>query len=357
MRSHFAPRPVSPGSDKKIVAVIPARDEAEVIGATVSTLLQQTLSSPLRVILVDDNSSDGTSEAAKAAADALGAGDRLIVIAGRPLPAGWTGKLWAVSQGVALAETFGPDYLLLTDADIRHAPHSIRDLLATAEKRRCDLASYMVRLATATGAERMLIPAFVYFFFQLYPPSWAADEHSKTAAAAGGCMLVRPEALKRIGGIAAIRREVIDDCALAGAIKRSGGKLWMGLTEAAESSRSYGGFAGVGHMISRSAFNQLRHSTLLLVLTILGLFTTYLLAPLLLLTGRFVPVLLGGTAWLLMSLTYWPMVRFYRQSPLWSIGLPVIATFYAGATLHSAWQYWRGTGGAWKGRIQDSRLS
>ena len=338
------------------MAVIPARNEEEVIGETVRTLLRQDLPCPLRVVVVDDNSSDGTSGTAKNAAAEAGASHLLTVIQGQPLAPGWTGKLWAVSQGVALAETFQPDYLLLTDADIRHAPNSIRNLLAVAEEKSCDLASHMVKLATDTTAEKMLIPAFVYFFLQLYPPKWIAKGRMRTAGAAGGCMLIRPEALARIGGIAAIRKEIIDDCALAKAIQQSSGRLWMGLTDTAESSRSYGGFGGVGRMISRSAFSQLRHSAFLLVLTILGLFVTYLLGPMLLLTGQTVPMLLGGTTWLLMSLSYWPMVRFYRQPILWCVCLPAIAMFYAGATIYSAWQYWRGVGGAWKGRVQDANV-
>ncbi len=356
VRKQFAPRHLPPSPERKIAAVIPARDEAEVIGETVRTLLCQDLPCPLHIVVVDDGSRDDTCQAAKAAARELNAAHRLTVLAGRPLPPGWTGKLWAVSQGVALAETFQPDYLLLTDADIRHAPHSIRDLLAVAEERRCDLASYMVKLATDTAAEKILIPAFVYFFFQLYPPQWVGSGRMRTAGAAGGCMLVRPEALQRMGGISAIRREVIDDCALAKAIKQSGGKLWLGLTDTAESLRSYGGFAGVGRMISRSAFNQLRHSALLLVLTVTGLFATYLLGPLLLLTGKPVPVLLGGAAWSLMSLSYLPMIRHYRQSALWCVSLPAVALFYVSATIHSAWQYWHGAGGRWKGRVQDARL-
>jgi hopene-associated glycosyltransferase HpnB len=352
VRKQFAARTSSSAPDRKIVAVIPARDEAEVIGETIRTLLQQNLASPLRIIVVDDNSSDGTSDAAKTAAETVGASHLLTVMEGQPLTPGWTGKLWAVSQGVALAETFQPDYFLLTDADIRHTPNSVRNLVAVAEEQSCDLASYMVKLATDTAAEKMLIPAFVYFFLQLYPPKWIASQRMRTAGAAGGCMLIRREALARIGGIAAIRHEVIDDCALAKAVKRSGGRLWMGLTDTAESLRSYGGFAGVGRMISRSAFSQLRHSALLLVLTIIGLFVTYLLGPLLLFTGQTIQMLLGGTAWL----SYLPTMRFYRRPTLWCVCLPVIAVFYAGATIHSAWQYWRGVGGAWKGRVQDARI-
>lgn len=353
VQKQFAPRVAVPGSDRKIVAIIPARDEAEVIGETIRTLLRQELPSPLRIVVVDDNSSDGTATVAKTTAEEMEAGHLLTVIQGQALAPGWTGKLWAVSQGVAFAETLQPDYFLLTDADIRHSPDSIQNLLAIAEQRSCDLASYMVKLATRTTAEQILIPAFVYFFLQLYPPKWIASGHMKTAGAAGGCMLIRLEALARIGGIAAIRYEVIDDCALARAIKGSGGRLWMGLTETAESLRSYGGFTGVGRMISRSAFNQLRHSALLLVLTVVGLFVVYLLGPLLLLTGRAIPMILGAAAWLLMSLSYLPMVRFYQRSVLWCASLPIVAMFYAGATIHSAWQYWRGKGGSWKGRIQD----
>jgi len=355
VRKQLAPLSFS-APDRKIVAVIPARDEVEVIGETVGTLLRQDLPSPLRIVVVDDNSSDGTSDAAKTAAEKAGASHLLTVIQGQPLVPGWTGKLWAVSQGVAFAETFQPDYLLLTDADIQHAPNSIRNLLAVAEERSCDLASYMVKLATDTTAEKMLIPSFVYFFLQLYPPSWIASKRMQTAGAAGGCMLIRRMALAKIGEIAAVRDQIIDDCALAKAVKQSGGKLWLGLTDTAESSRSYGGFGGIGRMISRSAFSQLRHSTLLLVLTIVGLFVTYLLGPILLLTGRTTLMLLGGMAWLLMSLSYFPMVRFYRQSVLWCVCLPAIAVFYAGATIHSAWQYWRGVGGSWKGRVQDTRI-
>lgn len=356
MRKQFAPVS-SLEPNRKIVAVIPARNEEEVIGETVRTLLRQDLSSPLRIVVVDDNSNDSTPDAAKNAAAEAGASHLLTVIQGQPLTPGWTGKLWAVSQGVALAETFQPDYLLLTDADIRHAPNSIRNLLAVAEEKSCDLASYMVKLAIDTTAEKTLIAAFAYFFLQLYPPRWIANRRMRTAGAAGGCMLIRPEVLARIGGIAAIRKEIIDDCALAKAIKQSGGRLWMGLTDTAESSRSYGGFGGVGRMIARSAFSQLHHSAFLLVLTILGLFVTYLLGPILLFTGRTVPMLLGGAAWLLMSFSYYPMVRFYRQPIFWCVCLPAIAAFYAGATVYSAWQYWRGVGGLWKGRVQDTRVN
>ncbi len=249
------------------------------------------------------------------------------------------------------------DYYLLTDADIRHDPESIGRLLAVSQHGGFDLASYMVKLSVASWAEKVTIPAFVYFFFQLYPPRWIASPQSRTAGAAGGCMLVRPEALERAGGISAIRNALIDDCALARAIKRTGGKVWLGLTEGSHSIRSYGGFRGVGQMISRSAFHQLHHSTLLLVFTIAGLAVTYLAPPLLLFTGRSVPVLCGAIAWIVMALSYLPVVRFYRRPAVWALSLPLVAVFYAGCTVHSAVRFWTGAGGQWKGRTQDKTYS
>jgi hopene-associated glycosyltransferase HpnB len=211
----------------------------------------------------------------------------------------------------------------------------------------------MVKLRCNSLAERLLIPAFVYFFFKLYPPAWIADPQSRTAGAAGGCMLVRPEALQRAGGIASIRSEIIDDCALARAIKRSGGRTWLGLTNSSHSLRSYGTFADVSRMISRTAFNQLHHSTLLLLGTIIGMFVTYIAPVALLATGDRVPMLAGGGALAAMVASYLPMVRFYRLHPLWALTLPVAAIFYAGATVWSALLYWSGRGGQWKGRAQD----
>jgi hopene-associated glycosyltransferase HpnB len=330
---------------KKVVAVVPARNEADVIGEAIDSLLQQGL----HVILVDDASTDGTSEAARKAA----AGGALTIVPGAPLPAGWTGKLWAVSQGAQEALKHQPDYLLFTDADIRHHPHSVAELVAKAEAAQLDLTSCMVRLPTSNFAEKALIPAFVYFFLQLYPPAWIASAKKATAGAAGGCILIRPEALARIGGYAAIRGQVIDDCALARAIKSSGGKIWMGLTGETRSIRPYSGYAEIGRMISRSAFNQLRHSIWLLVGTLLGLALTYLVPLAALFSGNARAATLGGAAWLMMSISYVPMIRFYRLPLIWAVALPLIAVFYAGATFHSALQYWRGKGGVWKGRIQD----
>ena len=341
---------------KPVVAVIPARNEAATIGETVTSLLRQEFPALVRIIVVDDGSIDATAELALAAAERAGKASLLTVITGIPLPAGWTGKLWAVAQGVAEAETLAPDYLLLSDADIHHGPQNLAGLVATAQSGGYDLASYMVKLACVTTAEKALIPAFVFFFLKLYPPAWIRTQKRKTAGAAGGCILTRAEALRRIGGIEAIRDEMIDDCALARAVKGSGGRIWMGLTNESESLRSYGTYREIGRMISRNAFNQLRHSGLLLAATVLGIFVTYLLPPLLLLTRRKVPMTLGGAAWLVMSVSYFPMVRFYKRSGAWSLALPLIATFYMGATIHSAVQYWRGRGGEWKGRFQDILL-
>jgi hopene-associated glycosyltransferase HpnB len=292
-------------------------------------------------VLVDDASADGTADIARQA-DASG---RLTVIRAAPLPAGWTGKLWAVSQGVEQAGA--PDYLLLTDADIVHPPENLSGLVALAESG-YDLVSYMAKLKCDSLAERALIPAFVFFFFQLYPPAWIRNPRRKTAAAAGGCILIRREMLERIGGIAAIRGELIDDCALARAVKRAGGRIWLGLSEHTRSIRDYATFGEVGRMISRTAFTQLRYSPLLLAGTVLGLAFIYWLPVALTLAGQ--P--LGALAWLLMAVCYWPMLHFYGRSPFWAPLLPLVAAFYMGCTIHSAVQYWRGAGGRWKGRAQ-----
>ena len=339
---------------RKVIAVIPARNEADVIGQAVASLLTQDFPSPLRVILVDDASTDSTAEAARLAAQKIGLAEHLTVLTGAPLPPGWTGKLWAVSQGAQAASERQPDYLLFTDADIRHHSRSVAELVAKAEAEQLDLASYMVRLSTTNFAEKALIPAFVYFFLQLYPPNWIASTKHRTAGAAGGCLLIKPEALARIGGHAAIRGQIIDDCSLARAVKLSGGKIWMDLTAQTQSLRPYQGFAEIGRMISRSAFNQLRHSAWLLAGTLLALAITYVVPVAALCSGRPLAAILGTAAWLLMSISYAPMIRFYRLPLIWAFCLPLIAIFHAGATLHSALQYWRGKGGAWKGRIQDA---
>jgi hopene-associated glycosyltransferase HpnB len=341
----------------RIAVIIPARNEADVVGAAVASLLRQAGNHSIQIFLVDDGSTDSTTQAAREAAQAADAAERLTVIASRALPAGWSGKLWAIEQGVKLAQKAAAEaaFYLFTDADIEHAPDSLSKLVSIAKARSCDLVSFMVQLHCETLPEKWLIPAFVFFFFKLYPPAWIADPRHSTAGAAGGCMLIRPAALERAGGIQDIRQEVIDDCALAARVKRSGGRLWLGPSATTRSIRPYGGLSDIGRMISRSAFNQLRHSTLLLMLSIVGMVITYLLPPALVLFSghRAVPVILGAAAWLLMMLSYLPVLRVYRLSLLWALALPAAAIFYCGATCHSAWKFWSGRGGEWKGRIQD----
>jgi hopene-associated glycosyltransferase HpnB len=331
---------------KSVAVVIPARNEESVISEAIHSLLKQTHTGPLHIFIVDDHSTDATIAAA-------GTHERLTVLRAGPLPSGWAGKVWAMSEGLKHAERLRPDYILLTDADIVHAPDNISRLVARTESERLDLSSLMVKLQCKTFAERALMPAFVYFFFQLYPPAWISNPNRKTAGAAGGCMLVRPSALTRIGGIAAIRGELIDDCALARAIK-PGGKIWLGITGETRSIRSYGTFGEIARMISRTAYTQLRYSPLFLFATIVGMIVVYIAPPVLVAVGGFAAAL-GLFAWLLMSITFIPMLRFYRRSIVWAPFLPAIALFYLYATLISAVRYWTGKGGDWKDRAQAAR--
>jgi len=336
-----------------VAVVIPARDEAQVIARTVQSLLAQTCSDAIRIFIVDDHSSDGTAEAARQAAFDCGRPQAVEVISGSPLPKGWTGKLWAVQQGVTRALLLKPAFLLLTDADIQHSPANVATLIAIAETGGYDLTSFMVTLHCRSLAERLLIPPFVFFFFMLYPPAWIRDSRRRVAGAAGGCMLLRPPALERAGGIAAIRAHIIDDCALARAIKQTGGKVWLGLTHETSSTREYGSFAEIERMIARTAFNQLQHSALLLAGAVAGLAIAYLLPSALLFSGNALLVGMGILCLLLMALAHVPMVRFYDLNPAWALTLPLSATFYLFATLHSAVRFWSGSGGEWKGRSQD----
>ncbi len=336
-----------------VVAVVPARNEADVIERSLGSLLRQDYPGPFRIVLVDDGSDDGTAAAALRAAEAVAAKDRLEVLRNSDLPKGWTGKLWAVEQGVrhAIRGAAEPDYFLLTDADIGHAADNLRALVARAERDGYVLTSLMAKLSCASLAERFLIPAFVFFFQLLYPFAWVARRESGVAAAAGGCMLVRRDALERAGGIASIRSEIIDDCALARRLKQQGA-IWLGLTRRARSLRPYGGFAEIGRMVSRSAFAQLRYSPLLLVGTLFGMALTYVAPALLGLLGDGLARWAGLATWLAMALAFQPMLRFYRLSPLWGLALPGIATAYMLFTLQSAFEYWSGRGGMWKGRAQ-----
>lgn len=337
----------------RVCVVVPARNEAETIARAVTALLRQKFNGTLHLIIVDDNSEDGTAKVASRAADSVGRRDALTVIAGMPLPEGWTGKLWAVAQGLKKAKEFSPDYLLLTDADIEHGPLTLSTLVTKAERERLALTSLMVRLHCRTLAEKMIIPAFVYFFFLLYPPRWIADSRGRTAGAAGGCMLVHPDALERAGGIESIRSEIIDDCALAKAIKSSGGRLWLGLADASSSIRPYESARELQRMIERTAFNQLNHSMLLLIGTVVGLLLTFVLPVALLVSGSPSAIVLATAAIVLMLASYVSMVLYYGLFPMWSFALPASACFYLWATLRSAWNFHRGRGGQWKGRAQD----
>jgi hopene-associated glycosyltransferase HpnB len=338
----------------RVVAIVPARNEADGIAKSIGSLLQQDYRGPWSVILVDDDSSDGTADIARRLA---GAGERLHVVTSRMtndgLPAGWTGKLWALEQGIgaAMALPQSPDYVLLTDADIVHASDSVARLVARAQARGLVLASLMAKLRCESLAERVSIPAFIFFFQMLYPFASVNNPQSKVAAAAGGCMLVRPDALRRAGGIAAIRGALIDDCALAKALKLQG-PIWLGLTERVASIRPYPAFDDIRRMVVRSAYAQLRYSPLLLAGTVVGMALTYLAPPLLTIFGSGIARICALVAWLLMVLAFQPTLRFYRLTPLWGIALPAVALQYLIFTLDSAYQYMQGRGGSWKGRVQ-----
>jgi hopene-associated glycosyltransferase HpnB len=350
-----------------VIAVVPARNEAETIGRVVAGLVQQDYPGAFSVVVVDDHSEDGTASIAQRVAEENGAGERVRVVNASELPEGWTGKLWAMNEGMShggvtpagisnggglSAATEVPEFYWFTDADVSHAPNTLGRLVGRAEHQRSDLASLMVLLQAKTLPERALIPAFLYFFLMLYPPRWIADEELGTAGAAGGCILLRREALARIGGFQAIRGEVIDDCALARAVKLSGGRVWMGLTRQSVSLRAYGTFGEIRDLIARTAFTQLRYSVPMLAGTLLGMFLTYVAPVLLLFAHDSTALALGFAAWLLMTLSFLPTVRFYRLSPVWAPVLPLTAVFYTCATWLSAVRYWMGKGGLWKGRAQ-----
>jgi hopene-associated glycosyltransferase HpnB len=334
-----------------VVAIVPARNEAELIGSTVAGLLAQDYPGRLDVVVVDDASTDETA----AVACAAGPGGGLTVLRGAARPAGWAGKPWAVHQGLVHASGgLSPQWFLLTDADIHHPPASLRRLVAFGLAERRDLVSLMARLRTETPAERLLVPAFVYFFSMLYPFARVAGR-GRTAAAAGGCILVRADALARAGGVRSVRNELIDDVALARRVAATGGSLWLGLADEVRSRRAYPRLGDLWAMVARSADTQLRHSRLLLAGTVCGLGLLYGVpvgSTLLGLARRRAPLsLLGGFAWLLSTVSYLPTVRYHRLHPGWSLTLPVAATLYAGMTVDSALRHRRGRGVTWKGRI------
>ena len=352
-----------------VAAVVPARNEAESLPVTLPPLLAQDYPGQLRVSLVDDNSDDGTSEIAaelgeKAARDG---GAPLTVVQGRPRPDGWAGKVWAMAQGFAAVTVTGaaPEYVLFTDADIAWAPHALRDLVAAAEADDRALLSQMALLRAETGWERAIVPAFVYFFAQLYPFRKVNDPKSGTAAAAGGCMLVRRSALEAAGGLALVKGALIDDVALGTLLKKNGNRTWLGLTTDIRSARPYPSLASLWDMIARSAYVQLRYNPLLLAGTIVGLLLLYVAPP----TGAISALVVAaaggaGTAtvvagvaglagWALMTASYVPMLRLYRLSAFRAPTLPLIAVLYAAMTADSARRHYSGRAVSWRGRAAD----
>ncbi|MEV6396785.1 glycosyltransferase [Streptomyces sp. NPDC051907] len=336
-----------------VAVVVPARDEAAVLSVSLPSLLAQEYPGRAEIVLVDDGSTDGTADLARALSERLGGLPLRVVSPGEPEP-GWTGKLWALRHGIALARERAPEYLLLTDADIAHKPDSLRELTAAARANGLDLVSQMARLRVASGWERLVVPAFVYFFAQLYPFRWVNKAGARTAAAAGGCVLLRTEAAVRAGVPESIRQAVIDDVSLARAVRSSGGRIWLGLAERVDSVRPYPRLADLWTMVSRSAYAQLRHNPLLLAGTVAGLGVLYLAAPVALLVGAAVhdtaAAWAGGLAWAVMTGTYLPMLRYYRQPLLLAPLLPFTASLYLVMTVDSAVQHYRGRGAAWKGR-------
>jgi hopene-associated glycosyltransferase HpnB len=342
-----------PDAWPSVVAIIPARDEADVIAHTVGSLLRQDYPGRFSVVVVDDQSSDGTAIAASDAANAAQAPDRLRIVTGNGPPPGWTGKLSAMRLGLAQVEASAtaPEFILFTDADIAYAPYVLSRLVAIARAKNSVLTSLMVKLRCESAAERWLAPAFVFFFQMLYPFAWVNDPRRATAAAAGGCMLVRREALQAAGGLEAVRGALIDDCAL-GALMKGQGPIWLGLTENVDSLRAYSTFTEFSRMVSRSAFAELRYSPLRLAGAIGGMALVYLAPPLFAIFARGGAQMTGALAWAMMALSLMPTFRLYGRPLVGGLALPAIAAAYVAFTFDSAYQYWRGRGGYWKGRFQ-----
>jgi len=339
-----------------VVAVVPARNEADVVERTLRSLLAQDYPGELQIVAVDDRSDDGTGEIARRLAREHPAGYRLVVVETEAMPEGWVGKMWAVRTGIRVAEARWPaaPYLHLTDADVEHGATNLRAMVYKAETEGLDLVSLMVMLHCKTGWEKLLIPAFVYFFQMLYPFPRINDPRSRVAGAAGGCMLIRAESLTRAGGIESIRGEIIDDCALGAALK-SVGRIWVGLSDTECSARPYSGLGEIWVMVARSAYTQLRHSAWILALTVVGMTLVFLSPPLVALTvaahGSVWAALLALSAWLAMAWSFRPSALRYRRSPALGLVLPAAALLYLGMTLDSARRYRIGAGSQWKGRV------
>ena len=349
-----------------VVALVPARDEEDVIATALGSLLSQDYPGPFTIVVIDDSSRDGTAASALAAAARFGAEDRLILVTARPPSPGWTGKTWALSEGLneVRRRSLDASYVWLSDADIAHGPSTLRRLVAKAERERLDLVSLMAELFCRGVWARLLIPPFVFFFQKLYPFSWVADPNRDTAAAAGGCVLLRADALAAAGGLAAIQDALIDDCALAARIKpvaraRDRG-IWLGLADDSRSLRPYRELKSIWDMVARSAYTQLRTSPLLLAGTLLAMTLTYLVPPLALIAwpwhGATLAAVAGGAAWALMAAAFLPTLRLYHQPPWLAALLPVSALLYSLMTVDSARRHWLGRGGTWKGRIAAQAL-
>jgi len=352
-----------------ICAVVPARNEADLLPVTLRSLLNQDYPGHLSVVLVDDSSTDGTANVARDVAQELNKSEQLRVLSGQPLPSGWTGKLWALHQGIQYAQTLTPppDYFLLTDADIEHDALNLRCLVAKAQQEDLDLVSLMVRLRCESFWEKLLIPAFVFFFQKLNPFPWVNDPTKPTAAAAGGCILMTREALTRIGGIEVVRDALIDDCALAQAVKSSrftlspsSAKIWLGLTDSTHSLRPYPSLSTIWDMIARTAFTQLNYSLGLLIVTVIGMILVYIVPPVCaifgLLTGNWLVAIAALSTWLVMAYAYLPTIRFYGCSPALALCLPGIAFLYTLMTVDSAVRHWQKRGGTWKGRVYSKTI-
>lgn len=351
-RVEFDPVPPDPEEWPPVTAVIPARNEEATLPKALRSLWEQDYPGGLRVVVVDDQSEDRTAAAAQEMARAMGRADDLLLLTAAPLPPGWVGKVWAMHSGLThgIPAADPARYVLLCDADISHGAGTLRELVARAEGEHLDLASVMVRLECRTPPEQFMIPAFVWFFRLLYPFRKVNDPREPLAGAAGGTMLLRREALARIGGLQSIRSAIIDDCALAAAVKAGGHPIWLGLSAASRSTRGYGSLREIVDMIARTAYTQLGYSPARLVGCVFGLGLTFLGPCALAIGARGASGLLGAAAWALMALLYAPMLRLYGQSLLWAPLLPLTACVYLYATLLSAWRHHRGRGGQWKGR-------
>jgi hopene-associated glycosyltransferase HpnB len=338
-----------------VVAVVPARNEADVVERTLNSLLAQDYPGEFQIVLVDDRSDDGTGDAARRLVRDHPAASKLRVVATEDMPGGWVGKMWALHTGIEAAETHwrAARYWHLTDADVEHGPGNLRAMVYKAETGGLDLVSLMVMLHCKTRWEKLLIPAFVFFFQMLYPFPRFNVPQSRVAGAAGGCMIVNAETLRRAGGIESIRGEIIDDCALGAALK-SVGRVWVGLSDTEHSVRPYSGLGEIWAMVARSAYTQLRHSAWLLAISVVGMALAFLSPPLVALTfpvhGDGWATLFAGSAWLAMAWSFRPSAQRYRRPALFGLILPVAALLYLGMTLDSARRHRIGVGGQWKGR-------